>query len=84
VNCESLRALETAQRVLTALADKTSPECADVDHLRRIAPPLAHLPPEELARKVIHLAMAISGAGDRTFQPQSSDKASTTARLPVA
>src|SRR5215469_12193899 len=51
VNNRSRRALKTAHRVLAALTDRREADSVDTDYLRRIAPPLAHLEPHELARK---------------------------------
>jgi len=61
VNARSRRALTTAHRVLAALTDGHAAHSVDTDYLRRIAPPLAHLDPDELATKVIQLAMQTSG-----------------------
>jgi hypothetical protein len=57
---ENLDAIETARRVLRALAAKHDPDPADVERLRRLAPPLAQLPLDELAAKVMQLAQMIS------------------------
>ena len=57
---ENLDAIETARRVLFALASKHDPDPADVDKLRRLAPPWAKLPADELAANVIQLAQTIS------------------------
>jgi len=59
---ETLDAIETARRVLRALAAKHDPHPADVERLRRLAPPLAQLPLDELAAKVMQLAQMISAA----------------------
>jgi hypothetical protein len=70
MNRRSLDATTTAQRVLAALAEGRDPDAQDVDKLRRIAPPLADRPPEELARQVILLAESISGSQE--LSPRSS------------
>jgi len=62
MNSQTLDAIETARRILAALADKRNPDRADIDKLRWLAPPLAHMLPEELATEVIQLAAMISGA----------------------
>ena len=59
---ENLDAIETARRVLFALAAKHDPDPADVDKLRRLAPPWAKLPVHDLAAKVMQLAKTISAA----------------------
>jgi len=56
----TLDAIETAQRVLVALAGKRRPDRADIDKLRRLAPPFAKMPPDELAAAVLRLARTIS------------------------
>jgi len=53
-------AIETARRVLLALAAKQGPDPADVERLRRLAPPLAQLPTHELATNVMQMAQMIS------------------------
>jgi hypothetical protein len=50
---QGLDAMKTALRVLTAITDRHNPEPADVEELRRWAPLLAALPPDELACDVI-------------------------------
>ena len=57
---ENLDAIETARRVLFALGAKQDPNPADVDKLRRLAPPLSRLPLHELADKVMQIAQIIS------------------------
>jgi hypothetical protein len=52
-----MAALKTALRVLTAASESRDPDPADVDELRRLAPPLDYLPAEELACDVIKQAI---------------------------
>jgi len=58
----NLDAIKTARRILLALAGKRDPDPADIDRLRRLAPPLAHMPPDKLAAGVMELARTISTA----------------------
>src|SRR5215472_17282260 len=60
MGCETLDAIETVRRVLPALAAKHDPHPAHVERLRRLAPPLAQLPLDELAAKVMQLAQMIA------------------------
>jgi len=53
----ALEAMKTAMRVLAAVNDKQEPDAADLDELRRLAPLLAALPPDELACDVIKQAL---------------------------
>jgi hypothetical protein len=53
----SLAAMKTAMRVLAAVNEKRDPDAADLDELRRLAPLLAALPPDELACDVIKQAL---------------------------
>lgn len=69
---ENLVAFETARRVLSALATKRDPDPADVDKLRRLAPPWAQLPTDKLAANVMELAQTISAA--------TTDKSDQSAR----
>src|SRR5215469_2940743 len=72
---ENLYAIETARRVLRALAAKHDPDPTDVQRLRQLAPPLAQLPLDELAAKVMQLVQMISatridiGCGPSTGVP---------------
>jgi hypothetical protein len=45
--------MEIAVRVLTAITERRHPDQKDVVRLRRIAPHLSHLPPDDLAREII-------------------------------
>ena len=58
----NLDAIETAQRVLLALAGSRDPDPGDIEKLRRLAPPLAHMSPDHLAAGVMQLAKTISTA----------------------
>ena len=70
---ETLDAIETARRVLFALAAKHDPDPADVDKLRRLAPPWAKLPVHDLAAKVMQLAKTISAATTDSGDQSASD-----------
>jgi hypothetical protein len=70
---ENLHAIETARRVLSALATKHDPDPADVDKLRRLAPPLAQLPVYELAAKVMQMAQMISAVKIDNGDQSASD-----------
>lgn len=65
---KNLVAFEIARRVLSALAAKHDPDPADVDKLRRLAPPWAQLPTDKLAANVMELAQTISAATDSSDQ----------------
>ena len=52
-----LAELELAVRVLSAINDNQTPEPEDLNELRRIAPSLAYLPPDDLAFDVIEHAI---------------------------
>lgn len=54
---QSLYALKTGLRVLSALTEKTEPDPADVEALRCLAPLLADRPLEDLACDVIQQAI---------------------------
>jgi hypothetical protein len=54
---ESLEAMTTALRVLTALTNKRYPDPADVETLRGYVPLLRDEPPDELACEVIKQAI---------------------------
>jgi hypothetical protein len=54
---QSLEAMTTALRVLTALTDKRYPDPADVETLRGYVPQLRDEPPDELACEVIEQAL---------------------------
>jgi len=58
----NLDAIETAQRVLLALAGGGDPDPIDIEKLRSLAPPLAHMSPDNLAASVMQLAKTISTA----------------------
>ena len=58
---QSRDAITAAKRVLSALAEARDPDPAELEKLRRLAPPLAKLPPAELATKVLQLVSEISG-----------------------
>ena len=49
--------LEVALRVLVAFSAHRSPDPADLERLRSMAPQLAHLPPDELARDLVYEAL---------------------------
>ena len=49
--------MKLALRVLAALNDKRSPDPADLNRLRLLAPPAAYLPTDELACEVILRAL---------------------------
>jgi hypothetical protein len=70
---ENLDAIETARRLLVALAAKHDPDPADVDKLRQLAPPLAHLPTHELATNVMRLAQKISAVTIDSNRDASAD-----------
>jgi hypothetical protein len=53
----ALAAMKTAMRVLAAVNDKRDPDAADLEELRRLAPLLGGLPPDELACDVIKQAL---------------------------
>ncbi|HKW97018.1 MAG TPA: hypothetical protein VJN43_04750 [Bryobacteraceae bacterium] len=54
---QSLYALKTALRVLTAVTENTVPDPADVEALRFLAPLLADQPLEDLACDVVQQAI---------------------------
>jgi hypothetical protein len=54
---ESIEALKTALRVLTAISERTNPEPADIETLKSYAPLLADAPDDELACDVIQQAI---------------------------
>lgn len=54
---QSLAAMKTALRVLTALSERRVPEPADVDALKNYAPLLGNLSVDELACDVIQQAL---------------------------
>ena len=54
---QSLAAMKTALRVLTALSEKRAPDPADVDTLTNYAPLLWNLSVDELACDVIQQAL---------------------------
>jgi hypothetical protein len=56
---DSLEAMKTALRVLTAICEKRQPDPADVQDLRHYAPLLAHCPIDEVACEVIHQSLRI-------------------------
>jgi hypothetical protein len=70
---ENLYAVETARRVLRAIAAKHDPDPADVEGLRRLAPPLAQLPAHELAARVMQLAKTISAVATDSGDQSASD-----------
>jgi hypothetical protein len=53
----SLNAMTVALRVLTALNDRRTPNPADVQELRRLAPLMQNDPLDELACEVVQQAM---------------------------
>ena len=55
-------AMEIALRVLTAIISRQSPNPADVEELRRLAPSLADVPVDELAREVVRHAVQLRQA----------------------
>jgi hypothetical protein len=64
---QSIEAMQTALRTLTALTEKRDPDAADLDALRTYAPQLAGLPADELACEVIQQALrrrALARAGE--------------------
>jgi len=69
---ENLYAVETARRVLSALAAKHDPDPSDLDELRRLAPPLAQLPADELATNVMRLAQTIAATTDGGRPPSTN------------
>ena len=71
----NLDAIETAQRVLLALAGSRDPDPGDIEKLRRLAPPLAHMSPDDLAAGVMQLARTISTAKIPTGNHASTDVA---------
>ena len=62
-------AIEAAQGVLSAIAEGRKPEPAAIEKLRRLAPPLANMPPAELATKVMQLVSEISGKDREAAKP---------------
>ena len=56
---ESMEAMKTALRVLTAINERRYPDPEDVHALRRYAPNAASLPVDELACEVIQQAMKV-------------------------
>jgi hypothetical protein len=54
---DSLAAVTIALRVLMAITDRQLPAPEDIRELRRLAPLFADMPPDELAREVIQLAL---------------------------
>jgi hypothetical protein len=55
--------MKTALRVLSAIVEKRSPEPADVEQLRSLAPPLATVSVEEIACEVVQLALKNRASG---------------------
>jgi hypothetical protein len=54
---ETLAAMQTALRVMTAIRNRTAPDANDVEELRRLSPLLDDAPLDELARDVIKQSM---------------------------
>ena len=54
---QSLRAVQTACRVLTAVSNCERPDPEDVQELRRLDPLMADMPLKSLATEVIRLAL---------------------------
>jgi hypothetical protein len=54
---QSLRAVQTACRVLTAMRNQKRPDPEDVEELRRLDPLMADMPLNSLAIEVIRLAL---------------------------
>ena len=54
---QSLAAMTTALRVLTAITTRQAPHPADIEELRQLAPGRADMPMDQLACEVIHLAL---------------------------
>lgn len=54
---QSLRAIQIASRVLTALGDRREPDPQDVYELRRLDPLMGDMPLDELACDVIQQAL---------------------------
>ena len=76
---QSRAAIEAAQRVLAAIAEGREPKAAELNKLRSLAPPLANLPPAELATKVMQLVSEISGK-DREAETPSPKARSAPAK----
>ena len=58
---QSMVALKIALRVLTAIDDRTAPDPADIDQLRRLAPLYRGASLEELACEVARRALVVRG-----------------------
>ncbi len=54
---QSLADMQVALRVLTAITDRREPDAADVEQLRRLAPPRKYDSLDEMACDVIRLAL---------------------------
>jgi hypothetical protein len=56
---ESMAALKTALRVLTAISERHEPDQSDLEELRRYLPLLSQAPIDEVACEVIQQSMRI-------------------------
>lgn len=77
---QSLRAIQTACRVLTAMRNQERPDPEDVEELRRLDPLMADMPLNSLAIEVIRLALKRAVAL-RARGLVATDKRNTTAEI---